>query len=454
MEQNIKNVSNDFKIQGGILLMNKYKYSSNDKNKDIKVLLVSNFEGGYQPISVATACSALIDNGFNTSILDTYVDGIKEEVLEKADFVAISIPLFDALFPAIEIAKIVRKLNKKAHIAFFGQYASINANRLSPKYSDTCISGEWEDVLVDLAQQLSENKDTIFSTVMSLSQVKRCGQKVIQKFYVPNRKLLPPLHKYPQDQIDKLCGNKQVVGGTEISRGCHHKCLYCSVYAAYEGKVLTIPEEVTILDVRNMVKNGMTHLTFMDADYFNSKYNGINIIKKLHSEFPTLTYDFTTRVDHINANKEIIAEMSNLGVKFITTAIEFPCQEVVDEIAKDINIKDIEEALHFLRGTNIKINPTFIMFNPWIKLENLMDFKVFVKKNKLDDIIDPIQYETRLHIYKGSPLMQRKSIQNLELVEHEFNYEWKHPDPRVDEVYSQMVTPAEAGIFKRCCLKC
>lgn len=416
---------------------------------NLKVLIVSSFEGGYQPISAATACAALSENGFDTSILDTYVDGVREDILKEANLVAISIPLFDSLYSGIEIAKIVKEINKNAHVSFFGQYASINASRLAPKYCDTCIIGQWENKLVLLAQQLSKNH---FS--YSSSQENNYIVNESQKFYLPHRAFLPPLYKYPQEQINKFCGSTQIVGGTETSRGCHHKCLYCSVFASYDGKVEIIPEEIILTDVRTMISGGMTHLTFMDADFFNSKNYGIKIMKKIHEEFPSLTFDFTTRVDHINENKDIISEMKALGLVFITTAVEFPCQEVVNEIDKEITLQDIEEAINFLKEENIQINPTFILFNPWIKLENLIEFKAFVHKNSLDEIIDPIQYETRLHIYKGSPLLNRDSIKNLELSENEFNYEWKHPDSRVDEVYSHMVTPIETGVFKRCCLKC
>jgi hypothetical protein len=72
----------------------------------------------------------------------------------------------------------------------------------------------------------------------------------------------------------------------------------------------------------------------------------------------------------------------------------------------------------------------------------------------LDSIIDPIQYETRLYLYKGSPLLSQPSIQRLTLTEHEFYYDWKHPDPEMDELFQEIVTVPEEGIFKRCCLKC
>lgn len=424
----------------------------------ISILFVSNFEGGFQPMTVASGAASLLEAGFDVAVLDTYVDGIKSELFEAPDLVAISIPLFDALFPGIEIARQVREANPKAHITFFGQYATINAMRLVGKYSDTCVVGEWEEPLVALAKYLSGDQQSELPGIvnsMHVAENQRIHPYISRNhFRLPARHLLPPLFKYPQVQIDKLCDAKQIVGSTEIARGCHHKCLYCSVYAAYDGKVIMVPEDIVIQDVRVLVEGGMTHLTFVDADFFNSKRFGLTVLRRLHTEFPTLTYDFTTRVDHILENKETLREMANLNVKFITSALEFPTQEVLDAVAKQTSLEDIEDAVAFLYEIGIKLNPTFIMYNPWVKLEELATFRAFVEKNELEQIIDPIQYETRLHLYKGSPLLHTASIQALELIEHEFHVEWKHPDPRVDELYAASLTPVEEGIFKRCCLKC
>lgn len=424
----------------------------------MNILLISTFEGGFQPNTVATAATPLIKDGFHVSVLDTYVEGIQEDCFSSADLVAISIPLFDAVHSGVEVAKLVRKINPNAHITFFGQHATIHANRLAGKYSDSCICGEWEKPLVCLARHLSGDAQSEIPGVLFAEQAKK-GEYVHpfmsrDHFDVPSRHLLPPLYKYPQKQIDKILGSPQIVGSTEIARGCHHKCLYCSVYAAYGGKVILISEEIVLKDVQQLVEGGMTHLTFIDADFFNAKYHGIKILRKLHSEFPHLTYDFTTRVDHILENKETLREMKELGVKFITSALEFPSDEVLDAVAKETSVSDIEEAISYLREIGIKLNPTFIMFNPWTKLEDLSAFRAFVAENQLEDIIDPIQYETRLYLYKGSPLLSRSSIQTLELIEYEFHYEWKHPDPQMDELYYKILSPQEEGVFKRCCLKC
>ncbi|MBT2282486.1 radical SAM protein [Paenibacillus polymyxa] len=424
----------------------------------MKVLLVSNFEGGYQPMTVATALTAFLDAGFDVSVLDTYVEGIEEERFLNQELIAISIPLFDAVQAATELTHIIRRVNPKAHITYFGQHATINASRLAGTYSDSCVCGEWERPLVNLAKYLSGDTDCTLDGIL-IGRDALQGKEIHpymsrDHLSVPTRYMLPPLYKYPQKQINKLLGSEQIVGSTEIARGCHHKCLYCSVYAAYEGKVILVPESIVLQDVRNLVAGGMTHLSLIDADFFNAKYHGIKILRQLHEEFPDLTYDFTTRVDHILENKETLAEMKALGVKFITSALEFPSEIVLDAVAKDTSIQDIEQAIAYLRHIEISLNPTFIMFNPWTNTDDLTTFRSFVDDNQLKDIIDPIQYETRLYLYKGSPLLRQASIQSLELIEHEFYYEWKHPNPDMDELFQEIVTVPEDGIFKRCCLKC
>jgi radical SAM superfamily enzyme YgiQ (UPF0313 family) len=366
--------------------------------------------------------------------------------------------LFDSLQAGIQLAGDIRTVNPDAKLIFFGQYATINAGRLSGKHGDYTIVGEWEQPLVNLVKSLKGQATDGLSGVVDADTVKRDAiphpYMSRDHFRVPDRHLAPGLHKYPQPHVDKLTGGKQVVAGLEMTRGCHHRCTYCSVFAAYDGKVILINEDLVVQDVTNLVSMGMTHLTFTDADFFNSKNQGIKLLRRLHALFPDLTYDFTTRVDHILENRDILAEMAGLGVRFITSALEFPKQEVLDQVVKEVTVEMTEEAIDYVHSVGIRLNPTFIMFNPWIGLEDLVLFHDFLQRTKLENAVDPIQYETRLHLYKGSPLLNNPSIKALDLSENEFHYDWLHPDPRIDELYRDSLTPVQEGVFKRCCLKC
>lgn len=424
----------------------------------MKYLVASTFEGGYQPLNAISATTALLDADIDAQMIDIYVEGLSLESFSDADLVFICVPLFDSLTAGTQLAKQLKEAKPSQKICFFGQYATINAKSLASKYGDYAIAGEWEKPIVSLAKHLSgelgQDLRGVIDRTRGLSSEIIVPQLIRDGFRLPRRDLAPPLHKYPQPQLEKLLGEKKVVGGVEGSRGCHHKCSYCSVYAAYDGKVLLVSDDLVERDVANLVSLGMTHLTFTDADFFNAKKHGLKIIRTLHSQFPDLTYDFTTRVDHILENKEAIKEMGQLGLAFITTALEFPKQEVLDQVFKEMNVPMIEEALAFLKEAGVKVNPTFITFNPWVSLEDMAELHDFIARNELEKIVDPIQFETRLHLYKGSPLLNNDTVKELHLEEHEFHFEWQHSDSRLDTLFMASVTPPEEGVFKRCCLKC
>lgn len=428
----------------------------NSKN----IVVVSSFEGGYQPVTALSAYTALKNAGFqNTSFHDTYVDGVSDDIFKDAGLVAIAVPLFDALQAGLRLSEMIKSAKPEAKIVFFGQYATLNAGRLPGRYADYAVCGEWEQPLINLANYVF-GSGILDKT--GLVDARDARANLIPHPYITrnrieliDRSIAPSLHKYPQPHIEKMLGVEgAMIGGVESTRGCHHKCAYCSVYATYDGKVIPIKDDIVVQDVRNLVKLGMNHLTFTDAEFFNAKNQGLRLLRVLHSEFPHLTYDFTTRIDHILEHEEALREMKNLGVRFITSALEFPTQLVLDVVSKEISIADIEDAIAILRRIGIRLSPTFIMYNPWISKKDIDSFRSFIVRNNLEQVVDPIQYETRLHLYKGSPLLSRASTMGLELIEHEFHYEWKHPDPEVDAMYYANQTPPEPGVFKRCCLKC
>ena len=420
-------------------------------------LVLSTFEGGYQPITALAAATALRGAGYDIGFHDIYVDGLEDGLFDEYDVIVISVPLFDSLTAGVQIAERIRRHHTDKTRVFFGQYATLNAARLVPRHGEYAIVGEWEKPLVALVRHL-EGKNAALDGIVDAARA-RSGeplQSYLSRDHLRllDRSLAPPITKYPQPQATKLLGAKANVGGLESTRGCRHKCTYCSVFAAYDGKVIIGSRNTIEADVGQLVDEGMTHLTFMDAEFFNAKRKSIALLERLHSQFPRLTYDFTTRVDHLCDSRDLLSHFANLGVRFITSALEFPKQEVLDAIAKETTVKDIEAAIAYVRYAGIKLNPTFIMYNPWIDFDDIERFFEFISDQDLDEVVDPIQYETRLHLYKGSPLITLPSIQELMLEEHEFHYHWKHRDSRVDDFFYQNLSPIEEGVFKRCCLKC
>ena len=219
----------------------------------MKYLVASTFEGGYQPLNAISATTALLDADIEAQLIDIYVEGLSLERFSDADLVFICVPLFDSLTAGTQLAKQLKEAKPSQKICFFGQYATINAKSLASEYGDYAIAGEWEKPIVSLAKHLSgeQGQDLrgVIDRTRGLSSEIVVPQLIRDGFRLPRRDLAPPLHKYPQPQLEKLLGEKKVVGGVEGSRGCHHKCSYCSVYAAYDGKVLLVSDDLVERDV-------------------------------------------------------------------------------------------------------------------------------------------------------------------------------------------------------------
>jgi radical SAM superfamily enzyme YgiQ (UPF0313 family) len=244
------------------------------------------------------------------------------------------------------------------------------------------------------------------------------------------------------------------MGNVEVTRGCHHKCTYCSVYGAYDGGVAPYRLETLLSDVRQLADEGVRHFYFIDAEFFNSRTLGIQAIRQVAAEFPGSTFEFTTRVDHIQDYPDLLAELVSLGLRRVTSALEFPSDRILRIFDKGIDVANMREAIALAERIGFELNPTFIPFTPWVRYEELLTFEDFLIETGLARVVEPTALQTRLLLFKGSPLLRSPWLADIDLVDRGFHYDWTHPDRRVEELWRQRRSEAEGAGAMRCCVKC
>ncbi len=127
---------------------------------------------------------------------------------------------------------------------------------------------------------------------------------------MPRRESLPDLGKYAR-YMDN--GTAYPAGYVEASRGCLHTCRHCPVVPIYNGRFFIVPVETVLADIRQQVMAGAQHITFGDPDFLNGPGHARKLAQALHAEFPGLSFDFTTKVEHILAHGDLLAELADLG---------------------------------------------------------------------------------------------------------------------------------------------
>jgi radical SAM superfamily enzyme YgiQ (UPF0313 family) len=414
------------------------------------ILLVSCYELGHQPLAAASPLGFLRRAGFAPDTLDIAVEIFDTDKVDRACFVGISVPMHTALRLGMRVAQRVRELRPDAVICFYGLYAALNADYLLEHGADFCIGGECETPLVGLAEALQAQNGNGKLPSVAVPGVYQRGapaEPFLRRlsFALPMRESLPPLNKYAWLEHQ---GRRRTVGYVEASRGCLHLCTHCPIPPVYGGRFFVVPEEVVLEDIRQQVRAGADHITFGDPDFLNGPGHALSVVKAMHAEFPDLTFDITTKVEHILKRGAILPELGRLGCLFAISAVESVSNTVLAILEKNHTCADIEEAVKVVRAAGIAPRPTWVAFTPWTTLGDYLDMLAFIEAHGLIDNVDPVQYTIRLLVPPGSYLLNRPEMQAHlgPLDQASFSYRWTHPDPRMDRLQKELNTLVEKDV--------
>jgi radical SAM superfamily enzyme YgiQ (UPF0313 family) len=401
------------------------------------ILLIACYELGHQPLGIASPLGALEQAGFLPAAMDVSVERFDVKKVARARFIGIAVPMHTALRLGVRVAERVRELNPTCHICCYGLYASLNAEYLLAHGADSVIGGECEEPLVTLISSLEAGHVDEVGGVSRRGRVTGPFLKRLD-FRVPNRTTLPPLERYAQLERD---GIRTRVGYVEASRGCKHLCLHCPIPPVYGGRFFAVGRDVVLQDIRQLVQAGAGHITFGDPDFLNGPSHALRIARALHAEFPELTFDFTTKIEHILKHRTLFPEFAALGCVFVVSAVESLSDTVLVNLEKGHTRADVFAALGVMRRAGIALRPSLVSFTPWTSLEDYLDVLEVVEREGLIDHVDPVQYAIRLLVPPESMLLERSAIRPYlgPLDQAAFSYQWTHPDRRMDELH-QAVT--------------
>ena len=405
-------------------------------NSEQPILLVSCYELGHQPAGIALPLALLQRAGYHSETLDVSVEGFDEDKARRAKFVGISVPMHTALRLGLRVAEEVRRINPDTHICFYGLYASLNSEYLLGGIADSVIGGEFEEALLEQITSVLQGDEIADKR---LRKEDNHSKPVLARvnFATPDRRMLVPLEHYAKLEYQ---GEERLAGYVEASRGCLHLCTHCPIPPVYNGRFFIVPESVVLEDIRQLVAAGAKHITFGDPDFLNGPRHSLQIARAMHQEFPEVTFDFTAKVEHILKHRHLISELAQAGCVFVVSAVESLSSTVLKRLDKGHTKDDVAEALMILRNAGISFRPTFVSFTPWGTLDDYIDMLEFVETEGLIDNVDPVQYSIRLLIPPGSLILSQPDSSRWlgSLVQESFSYEWKHPDPNMDELHRRV----------------
>ncbi|HEU4929057.1 MAG TPA: radical SAM protein, partial [Candidatus Krumholzibacteria bacterium] len=330
-----------------------------------RVLLVSCYELGQEPLGLAVPAGVLARAGIPVHILDLAVSPLDADLVAQADLVAISTPMHTALRLGVRVAAIVREANPHTHICFFGLYAELNQSHLVPNLADSCLGAEFEAGLTDLARRVIDarangvrGRDAVAQR--ATGDGARSRERAID---------LTPLragfsHREGYAKL-ALGGERYQVGYVVTTRGCKHLCRHCPLPPAYAGSFYALPLERVLDDIDALVARGARHLTFADADFLNGPTHALRIAREIARRFPSITFDYTAKIEHLHVHERATDELRELGALFVVSAVESFNDAVLSALAKGHTRAEALAVIRRFAQRGHTLRPTFVPFTPW-----------------------------------------------------------------------------------------
>lgn len=388
----------------------------------MRVLLVSTYELGHQPLHVASPAAALRTRGHDVRVADLSVEPLDPGDVEWAGAVAFSVPMHTAMRLALRAVEHVREMRPDLPVCLYGLYATVGEGSAD---ADRLIAGEYEPALVAWV----EEPPSRVTTPVAVTDLHRTS------FSVPERSGLPPLDRYAH--LDTGF-DRRVVGYVESSHGCRYRCRHCPIPAVYDGRFRVVPDSVVVDDIARLVESGAEHITFGDPDFLNGPKHSLRVIRTMHERHPDLTFDITTKVELILRHRDVWGELADAGLQFVVSAFETTNDTILSLLDKGHTVADEAEAVHLVRSHGVEIRPSWLPFTPWTRLQDLVDIVEFLDAHTLD--VDPVQLTIRLLIPNGSLLLDAPELAPYldGYSPAHLGWHWHAADPAVDELAARL----------------
>jgi hypothetical protein len=416
------------------------------------VVLISTYDLGRQPFGLASPAAWLRGAGHDVQCVDLTRTRLPEDAVRAASLVAFYLPMHTATRLALPVMDRVHALNPSTHLCAYGLYAPLNADILRAHGVQTILGPEFESDLTELATTLVSSTTPAGPTFPPPPKAAAGAPKRSAKaarsgmpetalpriaFITPDRSDLPSLTKYASLQVGL---DRKVVGYTEATRGCKHRCRHCPIVPVYDGRFRAVSIEVVMADIRGQVAAGAQHITFGDPDFFNGPTHALAIVEAMVRECPGVTYDVTIKVEHLRQQAAALPRLRETGCAFVQSAVESFDDTVLAKLEKGHTHADFVGVVEHCQSIGLALTPTFVAFTPWTTLEGYCGQLREIERLDLVAAVSPIQYVIRLLIPQGSRMLELEDVRALidRFDPTSLTHVWRHPDPRVDALQQQL----------------
>ena len=284
-----------------------------------------------------------------------------------------------------------KRINPEVLTVTGGQHFTATAQESLETYSeiDVIVRGEGERTFAELVRDAGR--------ISSLQKVDGISFKYKGKtFHNPPRPLIKNLEELPypgyhfvKDIIYRyhfaaMAGHKAPYVLIEGSRGCSHRCTFCTQWRHWEGmRRVKSPKRVAD-EMDFCYRNyGSRFIWLTDDDFRLGKRAGnlaSEIIKREMAD--DLMWFTQVRCDDVVKNEDLLPKMREAGLRWVLLGVESSKQSTLESYRKTITPEDAKKAVKLLRENDIFAQAMLIIGERKDTAKSIANLREFV--NELD----------------------------------------------------------------------
>ena len=308
-------------------------------------------------------------------------DAIENNIKESnPDIIAISNMFSWQVTNAFEMAKIAKKACRNSIVVIGGPHASsFPEETLNEDCIDYVVMGEGEERIYNLLTTLERGEEVSIQGVLGKIEDKELlrSNKKAPITYIANLDELPH-PAYDMVDVDRYLelsrkgfsprpfekGERAFTLLT--SRGCPHKCVFCSIQATMGYKWRYHSPE-NIQEHIDLIRKeyGCDYLHFEDDNFTHDPERFDEIIEMLVQRKDEIKWDTPNGIRGDTWTFERVKKSKESGCQYLTVAIESAVQSVIDKVVKKkLDLDSVIELMQYCQDADLRLNAFYIIGLP------------------------------------------------------------------------------------------
>ncbi len=281
----------------------------------------------------------------------------------------------------------VKKIDENIKTVVGGQHFTALAQESLENYSeiDFIIRGEGELTLLDLVKTIEQGKSQLKVEGLSF----RYKGQIIHnppRALIDNLDDLPfPGYHFIEENIDKyhfkmMAGKNAGYAMVEASRGCLHKCTFCSQWPYWQGRWRTKSPKRIADEMEHIYNNYDISFLWLTDDNLGLGKRTSELCDELSKKGVSddITWFLQARSDDIIKNAKILPKLRRAGNYWIMAGLERHDDNTINRYQKGIKPHDSKLSMDLLKENGIFSQATMIMGDRSDSHESIQELRNFV----------------------------------------------------------------------------